>query len=310
MATKTNGAGTLPARQSPPTSQAPARVTPANDFRKLIEGSEDRLRAILPKHMTPERIIRLSLAAYNRKTELHRCSALSILNAIIQSSQLGLEADSPLGHAYLVPYGDACTFQIGYKGFIELARRSQAYRVIEAVEVFEKDVFSFYRDPQPRVEHRPSLDDNPGKMTHVYAYAILASGDPIVEMLPRSVVEKIRGASKSKNSLMWNSYFGEGAKKTAIKRLLKRQPMTIEMADAVTHDDSLNGDERIEDGRHQTSLPRGTAGLKTQLAPPAPEPEFDVEAGVDRPVYSEPDDLLDEMLDAEEDEGRMTGEDG
>jgi recombination protein RecT len=305
-------AATLPARQD--FNQPPARqATPQREFQSLINGSKERLADVLPKYLTPERIIRVSLAAYNRKSEIQKCDPLSILNSIILAAQFGFEVDSPLQHAYLIPYKGMCTLQIGYRGFIDLARRSQEYRAIEAVEVFEGDGFEFFRDPQPRVRHTPSLADDPGKMTHVYAYAITKGGEPVVEFMSRGQVEVIRRASKMPDSLMWKSYFGEGAKKTALKRMLKRQPMTIEMADAITLDNESEGDARIGNGQSSAPQLRGTAGLKAQLA--GPEPEFTTDQGVERPVYSEaepetapadpdPDDLA-----GLESEGRETGED-
>lgn len=256
-------------------------------------------------------MVRLTLAAVNRSGDLVNCSQLSILNVLMQSSQLGLELNSPLGHAYIVPYKGQATFQLGYRGMIELARRSGEFKVVEARAVHGRDVFSIRYDPEPVLDHVPYLgEDDPGEITHVYAYARLKSGGLAFEMMTSNQVDRIRNGSVSANSPAWKNHWGEMAKKVVMKRLLKRQPCSIEMADAIDLDNEYDGQSAIAvDSQRQ--LTRGTAGLKQRLGLDSPEePSFDASEGVGRPVYSEPDDADLPEAAAGEMEGRQTGEDG
>ena len=288
-------AANLPAERTAATT--PAKPS-KNDFRSLIETSGPRLSDVIPammrKHLTPERIIRISLAAYSRKEELRKCEPLSILNAIIQAAQLGFEADGPLGHAYLVPYAGQCTMQIGYKGFCDLARRTAGYDLIDSRLVFAKDVLSLEYTPSPDFRHTPHLGPDPGLVTHAYAYAYLKGSDrPIFEIMTAKELTKVRNSSRSANSPAWKTWEGEMQKKIPLKRMLKDQPLSIELADAIAYDNEVNGSAEIAQERRAT-LPRGTEGLRQQLAPPEPEaePEFTTEQGVEQPLRSE-DDAID-----------------
>lgn len=70
--------------------------------------------------MTPERFMRMALSAINNTPKLAECTQISFLAALMNAAQLGLEPNTPLGQAYLIPYNNKgtmeCQFQIGYKG--------------------------------------------------------------------------------------------------------------------------------------------------------------------------------------------------
>jgi recombinational DNA repair protein RecT len=167
---------------------------------------------------------------------------MSLLGAIVQASQLGLEVGSGLGHAYLVPFKGECKLMTGYKGLIELARRSGRVASIESRCVYEKDFFVYEYGMVVECKHKPSMEADRGKLTHVYAIAHLKEEGtrPIIEIMSVAQVEKIRENAMSGNSDAWRKHFDEMARKTVIRRLCKVLPMSPELAEGQNLDDAVD----------------------------------------------------------------------
>lgn len=95
---------------------------------EMIKVMEPEIKRALPEVITPERFTRMALSALNTTPKLAECSHMSFLSALMNAAQLGLEPNTPLGQAYLIPYknksGLECQFQIGYKGLLDLAYRN------------------------------------------------------------------------------------------------------------------------------------------------------------------------------------------
>src|SRR5699024_349340 len=111
---------------------------------------KEQLAAALPRHMTAERMIRIATTEIRKVPALGNCDTMSFVSAIVQCSQLGLEPGSALGHAYLLPFGNKneksgkknVQLIIGYRGMIDLARRSGQIASLSARVVREGDEFS------------------------------------------------------------------------------------------------------------------------------------------------------------------------
>jgi recombination protein RecT len=214
-------------------------------LKKLLEGSKAALAQVVPKHLTPDRLMKVALMATSRNADLLKCTPHSVLNSIMQAAQVGLEVNSPLGHAYLVPFynkdekTNECTLIIGYRGFIDLARRSSEIDTIEARCVYEKDFFELAYGTDQKLIHRPALA-NRGKLVCVYALARLKdSAMPQIEVLLPEDIEYARSVSKtgSKGWGPWKDRYEEMARKTAVRRLAKYLPLSPELADAMDADD-------------------------------------------------------------------------
>lgn len=206
-------------------------------FLTMLDSAAERIKAVLPPDVQPERFIKTVTSAYNRTPELRECTPASVLQSLIRSAEIGLTPNTALGHAYLVPFGNKrkvdgrevwvkeCQLVIGYKGFIHLACRSGFFAAVDAREVRASDKFDLHYDPRPRVRHEPYLSGGPGgPVLHVYAYGVTQSGELVFELMDRDEVERVRGLSKSKDSPAWRNHWGEMAKKTVLKRLIKDQP--------------------------------------------------------------------------------------
>ena len=206
----------------------------------------------LPKHLTAERLARIATTEIRRVPELASCSRESFLGAIMQCAQLGIEPSNGLGHAYLIPFGNGNDKQgrpnvqliVGYRGMIDLARRSGQIISISARAVYENDEFSYEYGLHEDLKHKPSDGIDAGALTHVYAVARLYGGGVQFEVMSRKQIELARAHSKAKNG-PWFDHYEEMAKKTVIRRLFKYLPVSIEIQRAVSLD------ERAEAGIDQ-----------------------------------------------------------
>lgn len=196
-----------------------------------------KMAAVLPKHLTADRMIKVALNSIAKVPDLQKCTAASLMQCIITCAELGLEPGGALGHAYLVPFAGTCTLIIGYRGFIELARRSGQLAQIEARVVYENDDFEMEFGLNMKLRHVPIMDGEPGAARFVYCIARLKDGSTHVEVMTRKEVEAIRNRSRSGSKGPWVSDWGEMAKKTAVRRAAKYLPLSAELARAVEHDD-------------------------------------------------------------------------
>ena len=212
--------------------KADQRVT----VRGWFEAQKGEIARAVPKHIDPERLVRVALTACVQNPALLNCTRESLMQATLQSASLGLMPDGVMGQAYLLPYGDKATFQIGYQGLIELAYRTDRIAGIIADVVHEKDKFEFHREVERDVfQHRPyEGDDDPGAVTHAYCIIRRKDGTASVTVLPKSKIEKEhRAHSRAKNAGPWVGHWSAMARKTAILVALKYEQKSTELAKAV-----------------------------------------------------------------------------
>lgn len=275
-------------------------------IRTLLEKSRPKFAEVIPKHLSADRLIRVAIAACSRTPQLLQCSTTSLLNAIMQAAQLGLEPGGPLGDAYLVPYKDDCTLIVGYRGLINLARRSGQIVSIEAHVVYELDKFTCRYGLNPVLEHEPDWSGDPGAMIAVYAVAKLKDGGTQCEVMTKSQIEKIRlrsAASKSDRS-PWShkdDYF-EMARKTVVRRLCKYLPLSVELARAI----EMEGDEEGDVTNLIDVMPSATPATKTD----AVKAKLAARVAADHSTEPEPEDPDDEVdfETAEEEQARQAAE--
>lgn len=226
------------------TDSTPATVSPREALRKLLDTNKRAVGASLPTGYSQDRFVRLLLTAANTNPKLFECNPTSFLAAGVGAAQLGLEPNDARGLAYLIPFKDKNRGQvvqliIGYKGMLDLARRSGSVSSINAFAVFEGDQFSYRFGLDPTIEHVPSdHDEDPAKLTHVYAVAKI-HGEPQFTVMTRRQIDKVKAGSQGAKSSYspWNSHYVEMALKTALRRLCKWLPQTVEVATAIEHDE-------------------------------------------------------------------------
>lgn len=216
------------------------RAKPANDLPSLLQRMAPEMAKALPKHVSPDRMSRIALTALRANPELMKCSSASFLGSVLSAAQLGLEPNTPLGHAYLIPYKGTCTLQLGYRGMMDLARRSGEVTSLYAHVVRKGDKFTVKLGLEQTIEHVPSEDERRDEqpMTHVYAVAKLKGGEPVFVVLTRGQVDKFRARSMAGKSGPWVTDYEAMAIKTAVRRLFTWLPQSAEMARAVAVDEA------------------------------------------------------------------------
>ena len=207
----------------------------ANTLKKLMASCKSEIEAALPKHVSPERMMRIALTEARKIPKLLECDQGSFLGAVIQASQLGLEPGGALQHCYLIPYGREVQFQVGYRGMLALAMRAESVSHVTARAVHEGDQFDWELGLNENLIHKPC--NKPGELTHVYAVVFLKNGCKMFDVMNMEEIENIRKSSKAGNNGPWKSHFEEMAKKTVIRRLFKYMPVSIELTTAVNLDE-------------------------------------------------------------------------
>lgn len=213
----------------------------------LIKSMEGQIAKALPSVLTPERFSRMVLTAISKDKNLAMCTPNSFLGAIMQAAQLGLEPNTPLGQAYLIPFKNhnrgrlEVQFQIGYKGLIDLAYRSGEITDIQAHEVHENDLFEYELGLDPKLKHVPALTDR-GAVTQYYAVFHTKAGGYGFQVMSlediRKHAAKYSQAYNSQHS-PWKSNFDAMAKKTVLKQALKYAPISTEFVREVATDETI-----------------------------------------------------------------------
>lgn len=211
-------------------------------FNSLLERMKPQLAAILPKHLTPERMLALARLAATKTPKLKDCTPLSLVDAIAHASRLGLEIGS---HAHLLPFKNGKTGQFeavmipDYRGLIHLARSSGQVRHVDARLVFKGDEFDYQLGSDPWIKHKPKLGANRDDANLLYVYAIghLSTGERVFdEPMTKAEVDAVRKRSRASENGPWVTDYQAMAKKTAVKRLAKFLPQTPELVAAIELD--------------------------------------------------------------------------
>jgi recombination protein RecT len=209
--------------------------------RDLILANRAQLEMALPRHLPVDRLIRMALTCFSTTPRLLDATPRSLLGAVIQCAQLGLEP-GVLGEAYLVPFRNnkAGTVEVqfipGYRGLIALARRSGGIATIEARAVHADDEFDYAYGLEPVLVHHPSKDEEEeaGPLTFVYAVCRLKDGGAQFDVMAKATVDKHRDRySRAAKDGPWLTAYEEMAKKTIVRRLCKMLPASVELSTAV-----------------------------------------------------------------------------
>lgn len=206
------------------------------------------IKKALPSVMTPERFSRIVLSALSTTPKLGECTPQSFLGAMMTAAQLGLEPNTPLQQAFLIPRrngktgNNECSFQLGYKGLIDLAYRSGQVSTIAAHTVYENDDFSFSFGLEPTLKHVPAMKDR-GEPIAFYAVYKTKDGGYGFEVMSvadaRAHAKKFSEAVKKGWSSPWDTNFEEMAKKTVLKKVLKYAPLKTEFMREAAYDNTV-----------------------------------------------------------------------
>lgn len=248
-----------------PAETALAKVPAANvSIRQHLEGPdfEEAVRKALPRHLKPDRFIRIALTAMTKTPKLAQCDKASFFSALLTLSQFGLEPDGRRAH--LIPFENRkrgvieCQLIIDYKGLAELVYRSGLVSSLHADAVCENDVFEY--DAGEIKRHVIDFKKPRGKAYAYYAICRFRDGGSKAEVMTLDVVNAIRARSRAGSSGPWVTDFDEMGKKTVFRRLSKWLPLSPELRDAVQADD---------DAIDVETRPSSSAGLAELIDGPA-----------------------------------------
>lgn len=231
-----------------------APLTPQQQLAQKIQAMErtgELARALPENIITPERFTRVALTALRKTPKLAECDQTSVLGSLVTAAQLGLEVNTPLGQASLVPFKDKqsgrlmCELIIEYRGFITLGYRSEMLKKVIARTVFEHDDFDLEYGLDEKLYHKPLLIGDRGRPIGYYGMIESTAGGIVFVYMSREDVEKHRQKySKSPNGPGWQNSFDSMAWKTCLRQLFRFMPTSVELARAAA-----------VDGQAITSLP-------------------------------------------------------
>ena len=229
----------------PENNEKPVKLTKNMSMPDMVKAMMPEIRKALPSVITPERFTRIALSALNNTPALQQCSPMSFIASLLNSAQLGLEPNTPLGQAYLIPYKNKgqmeCQFQIGYKGLIDLAYRNGQMQTIQAQAVYENDLFEYEYGVEPKLVHKPAYSDR-GEITYFYGLFKTVNGGFGFSVMSKADMDNYaRTYSKAFASdySPWKTSYEEMAKKTVIKQALKYAPIKTDFQRALSTDESI-----------------------------------------------------------------------
>ena len=212
-----------------------AAVNPTQErvklLRNYIEKSSGQLEMVLQSEEKVKRFQREFMTMVQTNAMLLSCEPKSLIEAAMQSAQLNLSLDKNMGQAYVVPYKGKAQFQIGYLGYLELARRSGQIKSIRAEIVYEGDEFERqYTHQGVEFHHTPCPPSQRGEKIGVYMFAEFTNGGSHFEFMFAEEVEEIKklSPSASKKGSIWEIHEDAMWKKTVIKRASKYLPLSVE----------------------------------------------------------------------------------
>ena len=227
----------------------------------LSEQFKKQLALAIPKHLSADRMARIAATELRKTPALLNTTPASFLGAVMQSAQLGLEPGSALGQAYLVPFNrknkngewyKECQLILGYRGMIDLARRSGQVLSLNVYAVRKSDEFFYQLGLHPDIRHIPSPEAGRENQPIIFVYAVATQrgGGYQFEVMSRAEVEKVRSTSASYKAdgekSLWGTYFEDMAKKTVIRRLFKYLPVSIEALQVANVDAKREAGEKID----------------------------------------------------------------
>ncbi len=275
MKEKLNAQAAIPASQK--------TLDPAADVKSYLQRLTPEMQKALPKHLTADRLARVTLTAIRMNPKLLQCKIPSLMAAVMRSAQLGLEIGVN-NQAYLVPYGAEAQFIIGYEGYIDLFYRSGQVQSAFASAVYKGDEFSYEYGSNSHIKHIPGGNHKPNEITHFYAYVKMKDGAFNFIVWPSEKVDAhARQYSKSygKSDSPWKTNYAAMGAKTMIRQLQKFVPKSVELREALAHDGVVASDpfkpetdfvpfeEVPPDALPASNAPEETAGQAAPAAEPA-----------------------------------------
>lgn len=262
----------------PPKTLAEITTLPRErQFPAMLESFKREIALALPQHLTPDRMARLALTAFNQSPALANCEPRSVFAAVLLSAQLGLEIGVD-GQAYVIPYAGQAQFVPGWKGYVELINRAGRASVWTGA-VFEGDKFDYALGDSPFVKHQPMGETDETEKNLLYAYAIgrvHGAEWPVIEVWPKARIlrhrNKFNKVGKKHYSMANDTNFIAYARKVPLMQVMKYMPKSVELRAAMAVEASGGGFDLKDVLEGEWSSVAADASSHEQV-PQDPEPQ-------------------------------------
>ena len=214
-----------------------SQLTVINEVRSAIERLAPQFKAALPTHIPVERFVRTTLTAVQMNPQLLDADRRTLYAAATRAAQMGLLPDGREGA--IVDFGGKCQFMPQVAGLLKLARNSGEIASIDAQIVYKNDKFKYRPGIDSVPEFEPDWFGDRGVMIGAYAVALTKDGAAYVEIMSKKQIEQVRNVSRAKNAGPWSVWYDEMSRKSVLRRLSKRLPMSTDLDGALHEDDSL-----------------------------------------------------------------------
>lgn len=219
------------------------QISKVDDFRNSIQALGPQFKSALPAHIPVEKFSRVLMTAISTNPQLQDASRNSLFASCMKLAQSGLLPDG--SEAAIVTFKSkdgtvTATAMPMIKGILKLVRNSGELASITSNVVYKNDLFRYWIDESgEKITHEPNLDSDRGDIKLVYAIARTKDGAVYAEVMTKQEIDAIRNSSRSRDSGPWSTWYGEMAKKSVIRRLSKKLPMSTDLDIAVAADDTL-----------------------------------------------------------------------
>lgn len=207
-----------------------------NNLKDFINKNKTKIIEVMPKFINQDLFFRTIFIAITKDPKLAQCTTESFLCAMLDAAAMGVIPNSPSKEAYIVPYTDdrdrtkkKATFQLSYKGIINITYRNPIVKDITVSEVCENDKFRcVYGDDNHRMLYHEIPTMTPrGKVIGYYAEVRMRNGGDVFRYKSKEDIERF---AKEKSPMYrygsgpWRTDFDAMAKKTILKDVLKIIP--------------------------------------------------------------------------------------
>ncbi|OPX89079.1 MAG: recombination and repair protein RecT [Pelotomaculum sp. PtaB.Bin104] len=229
-----------------------ANITIYEEFKTSLTKMGEELKAVLPSTIEPNKFINVVLIAVQKNPGLLKCNRASLYNACRTCAQDGLIPDGK--EAALVKFGETAQYMPMVYGILKKVRNSGELKNITAQVVYEKDSFEFWVDDNgEHVLHKPLMSGPRGKPTHTYAVAKTKEDGTYVEVLTEEQIQDVKKVSKANTGPWTGPFADEMRRKTAIRRLSKRLPMSTDVEQVMYRDDEMYDLDQTEPAKEETT---------------------------------------------------------
>ncbi len=254
-------------------------------LRDQFDAMDSEIEKVLPEHVTLDKFKRIVLTAVNRNPDLMQADRRSLFAACLDAATDGLPPDGR--DAALVVFNtkvkvpgkqDVWIKKVQYmpmiSGIYKKVRNAGEISTLSSHVVYVSDEFDYWIDEEgPHLKHTPYLAGDRGQVLLVYAVCKLKDGSVEIETMTTAEIEQVRQVSRAKDGGPWASWWGEMARKTVVRRLSKRLPMSSDLERLMHRDDSMYDLEQEQ--RPAVDAPPRPRRLDYEPAPPAQGEEFD-----------------------------------